>query len=133
MPSHAADEFTAPVRAALSPEDYLAKIRASSPAALQQLRDLVDRGKFKEACEELLIGRADEMIQSTFYLPWAILEGGDEKRAVRALALSDRFQASVERFKRASRQAASFVGEEDAVLLALDEMKEALISLVDQV
>ena len=89
----------------------------------------MDWGKYKEACEELLIGRADETIQSAFFLPWSYLERGDEERAVRTLALSDRFQESVERFKRAARAAGSFVGEEDEVVAALADMKESLNKL----
>lgn len=128
-PAKGADEFTAPVRAALSPNQYLDIIKASSPSAFAGLQNLIERGKYKEACEELLIGQADAVIQAVFFLPWAYLEQGKEDHAIKALALSDQFKAKVDQFNRAARLAGSFVGEEEDVFRSLAEMKDSLIKL----
>lgn len=70
-----------PVIPALSPGQYVDKIIAARGPAWEDLVRWMEMSKYKEAAESLIIYPFDDIAQSAFYLPWAILEV-DENRAV---------------------------------------------------
>ena len=71
---------------ALTPAQYLTRIAQARPQAWQQLGDLVEGGFFKRAAEDLVLFPFDDVAQSAYYLPWAMLSV-DEARAVKVGAL----------------------------------------------
>ncbi len=67
------------VRPALSVGQYVNRIVATRQQAYSELRDLVEAGRFKVAAEALVLYPFDDVAQSAFFLPFAMLRVDDER------------------------------------------------------
>ncbi|GAX73147.1 hypothetical protein CEUSTIGMA_g600.t1 [Chlamydomonas eustigma] len=106
---------------ALSETQYIDKIRAARPNAMRQLSELIERGRYKDAAESLVLYPFDDVAQSAFYLPWAILKN-DEIRATEVKLSYDKFSKALRGFEKKCREAASYRTEDD-------EVEDAFLSL----
>eukprot|EP00955_Chlamydomonas_euryale_P102908 365452-Chlamydomonas_euryale.AAC.14 len=73
--------LNAPIIPALSPREYLDRISVARGPAWSELSGWMAQSKYKETAEALVLAPFDDVAQSAFYLPWAILRV-DEDRAV---------------------------------------------------
>jgi len=78
---------------ALAPQQYLDRIGQARPQAWAELRRLIDDGFYKRAAESLILFPFDDVAQSAFYLPWAILRVDEDKAVKVAMAWGSRVSA----------------------------------------
>ena len=113
----------------MSAEEYARVIAGVGPRAfgayMDQIRDAETNPVRYNACAEaLLVGDLDSVLQSVFYLPYALAsEGQRHVRALAALAAADEVEAAREPLVRGLRAASRSVGgpsaEEQRRLLGL--------------
>lgn len=114
------------VKAALKPAQYVAAIDGKLAPSFAALADLVADGKYKLATEALLLAPVDDLKQSLFYLPWAVLEAGDDTASA---ALQERYvevRAALQEFDRVCLEAARYQLDDEDVEKALADLRKAV-------
>jgi hypothetical protein len=114
-----------PVRPALPASAYVKQIRAQKPAALAELRRLIDAGDFAGVSVALFIAPFDDVRQSCYFLPWAVVATNEAVGTI----LEERYIDVREAWKGlddAAISAARFATDAAEVTAALDTFERAL-------
>ena len=114
-----------PVRPALPAAAYMKQLRLQRPAALAELRRLIEAGDFSGVSAALFIAPFDDVRQAAFYLPWAVVatnQAGGTELENRWIAL----RAAWKGIDDAAISAARFAADEAEVTAALDAFVKAL-------
>mmetsp|Transcript_21401 Transcript_21401/g.46865 ORF Transcript_21401/g.46865 Transcript_21401/m.46865 type:complete len:232 (+) Transcript_21401:233-928(+) len=121
----AAIEGTTSVVPALTVDQYVQKIRTAWPMAQQQLASLIDESSFKEAAEALVIYPFDDVAQSCFFLPWAMLRVSVPK-AIEVQRAYNEFDVQLQSFTKICRAAANYRAEDEEVVASLQALSKSL-------
>mmetsp|Transcript_39767 Transcript_39767/g.99981 ORF Transcript_39767/g.99981 Transcript_39767/m.99981 type:complete len:243 (+) Transcript_39767:237-965(+) len=110
---------------ALSVEQYKAAISRARADAWPQIRGDIEEENFDQLSNSLLFGSFDEVKQSSFYLPWALLEK-DVGAAVRARDAYMRLSDAIDNFSTAAAEGAKLNFSTEQVRSAFDDVDSAL-------
>ena len=114
-----------PVRPALPAAAYVKQLRNQRPAALAELRRLIDAGDFAGVSVALFIAPFDDVRQSAYFLPWAVVATNEKV----GTALETKYIVLREAWKGlddAAISAARFATDAAEVTAALDAFVQAL-------
>lgn len=114
-----------PVRPALPAAAYVKQLRLQRPAALAELRRLIDAGDFAGVSVALFIAPFDDVRQSAYFLPWAVVATNEKV----GTALENKYIVLREAWKGlddAAISAARFATDAAEVTAALDAFEQAL-------
>lgn len=117
---------------ALSVEQYKSAIARGKDAAWPQIRTDIDNEDFDQLSNSLLFGPFDEVQQSSFYLPWALLER-DVSAAVRAREAYMPLSAAIDNFSEAAAEGAKLNLTAEEVLRSFDTLDSALTAFLKEV
>ena len=113
------------MRPALPAAAYVKQLRAQRPAALAELRRLIDAGDFAGVSVALFIAPFDDVRQSAYFLPWAVVATNEQV----GTALEVKYIAIREAWKGlddAAQSAARYATDAADVTAALDTFVQAL-------
>ena len=113
------------MRPALPAAAYVKQLRLQRPAALAELRRLIDAGDFAGVSVALFIAPFDDVRQAAYFLPWSVV-ATDEAAGTE---LENRYIDVREAWKGlddAAMSAARFATDEAEVNAALDAFVRAL-------
>ena len=106
-------------------EQYVQRVRRAWPMAEQQLTALSEAGQYSELALSLVLSPFEDVKQSLFYLPFALLEEGSPE-ATDSLDLYRDFLRQVKVLDRTANEAARFAAEDEEVNAALGAVRASV-------
>lgn len=114
-----------PVRPARPAQAYVKEISRRREDTLQSLRAFAAAGQFKELSDSLVLSPFDDLRQSCYYLPWAVVSF-DEAAGTELEGAWEAVRAAWVNLDTVSLAAARFDGDEPEVSAAIDTFQRAL-------
>lgn len=118
---------------AMSSSAYVTKIQDARQRAFNDIRNLIDEGKFKVISDNLSIDPFDSIYQSAFYLPWALLKQRAVDPAQQCYDAFMEFTADVKAFDKLCLAASHNQVDDDDVLTGLGRIEASLDKLLSTV
>jgi len=118
------------VKPALSVPEYVRRVEAARPAVFRLFTELAGVNRFKDISDDLNIDPFDTIVQSVYYLPWALLKV-DPAGAQDCYDASVEFLRSVQRFDRLCIEATRSPDvDEEQVLAGLTDLLDVKLEKV---
>lgn len=114
-----------PVRPALPARAYVAEIRKVREETLASLRGYVEVGDFRALSDSLVLSPFDDLRQSCFYLPWAVVATDEAAGTALETAWQELRQRWIQ-LDSVSLAAARFEREDSDVNAAIDAFQRSL-------
>ncbi|MEW5304521.1 MAG: hypothetical protein WDW36_007130 [Sanguina aurantia] len=95
-------------------------------------QEYIDKGRYKIMSESLVLSPFDDVFQSCFYIPWALLPI-DESRAASAQAAYNVFKSRTEQLNAVCIRAARYTATEAEVVTAMNALDASLTDFLQVV
>lgn len=125
-----ASDYTVP---ALSSQEYAVKINNSRGDAWAEMYDLVDRQRFMELSNNLVLPPIDDIRQFVLYIPSALLKEGKRQEAVGSRRAYTDYLRELKVLDDLAQKASRFDADEEDVkdsLIRLSKRLDAVVSFV---
>ena len=122
-----ASDYTVP---ALSSEEYANKIQSTRTEAWNVALDLIDRQRFMELSNTLVLPPIDDLRQFVLYIPSALLKEGKRQEAIGSRKAYTDYLRELKILDELAQKASRFDADEEDVRDSLDRLGKRLDSVL---
>lgn len=117
---------------ALTVNQYLARLKSKWPLAKAEIKGYLDRSDYSGLSNSLVVSPFDDVRQSLFYIPWALLPTNSSAAIDCQVAYND-FLQKLKAFDHAATSAGSYGADSEEVQAAFDALALSLADYLRKV